>query len=306
MARLQAVQPVSSGAAFVIFDTEAGRRACLRAHTLDWWQSLLELFGCAQTPRFDDAVPLRVYPAPEPSDVRAGAARLLRRGLCAGLAVVRGVRRRVPGALHALPACLCVRPSKRASPVVLGQEATGPAGDWAAEGGGALGEARLPLRRGCALRGAPPRPQVGPSLRPPSTAAHLSYARHSHVAQPWSAARRRRQRRGLTHTLPPLPARPPHRRACHAGLLGESGGGPSRGSAALHRDASGRGIADWRLGRHARGLHDREGQGDRAADGRVGWRGSARLLAGHRDHRGGCRYWHQFAAAYRRPVFDCL
>lgn len=69
MARLQALQPVSSGAAFVIFDTEAGRRACLRAHTLNWWRYLLDLFGCAMAPRFENSIRLRVVPAPEPTDV---------------------------------------------------------------------------------------------------------------------------------------------------------------------------------------------------------------------------------------------
>jgi len=70
MARLQAVELISSGAAFVIFETEAGRRACLKAHHLSAWTRFLEMIGwTTKHARFGDSVDLSVVPAPEPSDV---------------------------------------------------------------------------------------------------------------------------------------------------------------------------------------------------------------------------------------------
>jgi hypothetical protein len=69
MANAQAVALVPTGAAFVIFDTEAGRRACLRAHSRDWWEQIADLCGCGSGPRYRDSFQLQVVPAPEPSDV---------------------------------------------------------------------------------------------------------------------------------------------------------------------------------------------------------------------------------------------
>lgn len=70
MRRVQSEALHPTGAAFLIFETEAGRRACLRAHSLEWYEELFE--GCGVTrsrPRYLDRYRLKVGPAPEPSDV---------------------------------------------------------------------------------------------------------------------------------------------------------------------------------------------------------------------------------------------
>lgn len=69
MARLQAEELVASGAAFVVFETEAGRRACLRGHNLSWWEAFLEALGYLKMPRFRGRFRLEATPAPAPSDV---------------------------------------------------------------------------------------------------------------------------------------------------------------------------------------------------------------------------------------------
>ncbi|KAG8466583.1 hypothetical protein KFE25_007962 [Diacronema lutheri] len=68
MARLQAEERRPTGAAFIIFETEKGRRDCLRAHTLNSCQALVQQLGFAIAPRLGH-VTLTVTAAPEPSDV---------------------------------------------------------------------------------------------------------------------------------------------------------------------------------------------------------------------------------------------
>eukprot|EP00307_Rebecca_sp_RCC1486_P004574 CAMPEP_0119405646 /NCGR_PEP_ID=MMETSP1335-20130426/249_1 /TAXON_ID=259385 /ORGANISM="Chrysoculter rhomboideus, Strain RCC1486" /LENGTH=879 /DNA_ID=CAMNT_0007429669 /DNA_START=92 /DNA_END=2733 /DNA_ORIENTATION=- len=70
MRSLQANDLEPTGAAFLIFETEAGRRQCLRAHNLELYERIAEWFGVVtRRPKYLDMYKLEVTPAPEPSDV---------------------------------------------------------------------------------------------------------------------------------------------------------------------------------------------------------------------------------------------
>jgi hypothetical protein len=70
MAQMQRSDAVPTGAAFIIFDTEAGRRACLGALNPDAFKRLGAVFGIsAGVPKYERFYQLDVVPAPEPSDV---------------------------------------------------------------------------------------------------------------------------------------------------------------------------------------------------------------------------------------------